>query len=321
MSQWARLCQEIKQLSQDSIHKIMFKSGFVNIIGNPNVGKSTLTNALMNDRLSIINSKPQTTRHRILGIITEKDYQIILSDSPGMIDNPAYKLQKKMNDFAFSSFEDADILLFVTDIYDKYSGDEHVIQNLKNLQSKKFLVVNKKDQDKDNKTEEVIDKWKEWVAFDQIFSISAMEKDGVDEIMKAIQESLPEGPQYYPEEQMTDKPERFFVSEMIRNNLLKFYKQEIPYSAEVVVDQFKHQESKNGPIINIRANIFVERPTQKSIIIGKGGVAIKQLGIASREDIESFFSERVHLELFVSVKENWRDSDNLLKNFGYGEGS
>jgi GTP-binding protein Era len=297
----------------------MFKSGFVNIIGKANVGKSTLINSLMNDRLSIINSKPQTTRHRILGIVTENDYQIILSDSPGMIDNPAYKLQKKMNDFAFSSFEDADIILFVTDIYDDYIGTENVVNLLQKTTSKKFLIVNKQDQDKEDKTNDIVIKWKQWIDFHEFFSISAIEKIGIDHIMEKIVSHLPEGPQYFPEDQMTDKPERFFVSEMIRNNLLKHYKQEIPYSAEVVVDQFKHQESKNGPIINIRANIFVERPTQKSIIIGKAGIAIKKLGISSREDIESFFNERVHLELFVSVKENWRDSDTLLKNFGYSE--
>ncbi len=295
----------------------MFKSGFVNIIGNPNVGKSTLTNALMNDRLSIINSKPQTTRHRILGIISEENYQIILSDSPGLIDSPAYKLQKKMNDFAFSSFEDADVLLFVTDVFEQYDGDEHVKNHLKKASCPKFLVVNKKDLDTENKTEEIINRWKSWVDFTDVFSISAMEKLGVDQILAKVIESFPEGPQYYPPDQLTDKPERFFASEMIRNNILKFYKQEIPYSSEVVIDQFKHQESKNGPIINIRANIYVERPTQKSIIIGQKGEAIKKLGIASRLDIESFFNERVHLELFVSVKENWRNSDGLLKNFGY----
>jgi GTPase len=297
-----------------------FKSGFVNIIGNPNVGKSTLTNALMNDRLSIINSKPQTTRHRILGIITDENYQIVLSDSPGIIDTPAYKLQKKMNDYAYSSFEDADVLLFVTDIYEEYTGEEHVINLLKKTNSPKFLIINKSDQDTEGtKTKPLSEKWKALVDFQKVFIISALEKKGIEEIMAAIIEHLPEGPQYYPADQMTDKPERFFVSEMIRNNLLKFYKQEIPYSAEVVIDQFKHQEARSGPIINIRANIYVERPTQKSIIIGKNGAAIKQLGIASREDIESFFNEKVHLELFVAVKENWRDSDGLLKNFGYLE--
>jgi GTPase len=297
----------------------MFKSGFVNIIGNPNVGKSTLTNALMNDRLSIINSKPQTTRHRILGIITEENYQIILSDSPGIIESPAYKLQKKMNDYAYSSFEDADVILFVTDIYEDYQGDEMVINHLKKITCPKYLIINKKDLDKEEKTQGIIDKWKQWVDFAEVFSISALEKSGMDDLINNIVEKLPEGPQYYPADQMTDKPERFFVCEMVRNNILKFYKQEIPYSAEVVVDQFKHQEARNGPIINIRAYIYVERPTQKSIIIGNKGEAIKKLGIASREDIESFFKERVHLELFVSVKENWRNSDGLLKNFGYTE--
>jgi GTPase len=295
----------------------MFRSGFVNIIGNPNVGKSTLTNALMKEKLSIINSKPQTTRHRILGIISEENYQIVLSDSPGMIENPAYELQKKMNDFSFGSFEDADLLLFVTDIFEEFEGDELPIKMLKQSTVPKFLILNKKDLDHDNKSEAIIEKWMGMCNFQKAFSISAMEKLGVDELMAAIVEVLPEGPQYYPPDQLTDKPERFFVSEFIRGNILSQYKQEIPYSSEVVVEEFKHGEAKVGPIINIRATIFVERPTQKSIIIGHKGEAIKKLGIASRIDIEAFFEQRVHLELYVAVKDNWRSSDYHLKSFGY----
>lgn len=295
------------------------KSGFVNIIGNPNVGKSTLSNALMNDKLSIVNSKPQTTRHRILGILSEDEYQIIISDSPGMIDQPSYTLQKKMNDFAYGSFEDADILLFVTDIYERYSGDEFVIQNLKKTDVPKFLVINKKDQDKDEtKIPMIIEQWNGWLKFDQIFMVSAMHREGIDELLKAIINTLPEGPEYYPKDQLTDKPERFFVSEFIRNGLLSLYKQEIPYSCEVVVEQFKHQEAKSGPIINIRAIIYVERPTQKSIIIGKNGESIKKLGTQARLELESFFNEKIFLDLHVVVKENWRNNDQLLKNFGYG---
>ncbi len=295
----------------------MYKSGFVNIIGNPNVGKSTLTNALMKEKLSIINSKPQTTRHRILGIISEENYQVILSDSPGIIDKPAYDLQKKMNDFAMGSFEDADVLLFVTDIYEKYDGDEKVILMMSNVKVPKFLIINKKDQDTEDKTTAIIAQWEGFLKFDKVFSISAMEKLGLDELMAAIVEALPEGPQYYPPDQLTDKPERFFVSEIIRGNILSQYKQEIPYSSEVVVEEFKHGEAKAGPIINIRASIYVERNTQKSIILGHKGEAIKKLGIASRTEIEAFFEQRVHLELYVAVKENWRSSDYFLKSFGY----
>ncbi len=296
---------------------MMFKSGFVNIIGNPNVGKSTLTNALMKEKLSIINSKPQTTRHRILGIISEENHQIILSDSPGMIEQPAYELQKKMNDFAVGSFEDADVLLFVTDLFESFTGEEKVIKMLNTSTVPKFLIVNKKDLDKEEKTADIISKWQEWVKFDQTFSISAMEKEGIDELMAAIVESLPEGPQYYPPDQLTDKPERFFVSEIIRGNILSQFKQEIPYSCEVVVEEFKHGEAKAGPIINIRANIYVERNTQKSILLGHKGEAIKKLGIASRLELEAFFEQRVHLELYIAVKENWRSSDHFLKTFGY----
>jgi GTPase len=297
----------------------MFKSGFVNIIGNPNVGKSTLTNALMKEKLSVINSKPQTTRHRILGIISEENHQIILSDSPGLIEQPAYELQKKMNDFAVGSFEDADVILFVTDIFETYSGEEKVIKMLNTSAVPKFLIVNKKDLDKDNKTPDIISKWEEWVKFDQSFSLSAMEKSGLDALMAAIVESLPEGPQYYPPDQLTDKPERFFVSEIIRGNILSQFKQEIPYSCEVVVEEFKHGEARVGPIINIRANIYVERNTQKSIMLGHKGEAIKKLGTASRLELEVFFEQRVHLELYIAVKENWRSSDHFLKTFGYSQ--
>ncbi|MBK8700364.1 MAG: GTPase Era [Saprospiraceae bacterium] len=293
------------------------RSGFVNIIGHANVGKSTLCNSLMKDRLSIVNAKPQTTRHRILGIISDEHYQVILSDSPGMIHTPSYELQKKMNDYAFSSFEDADVMLFVTDIYDEYSGTEKVIQLLHQAEVPKFLVMNKKDMDTGDKADSLVQVWKSRINFDKIFVISAKTGEGMEGMMEAIVEALPEGPVYYPKDQWTDKPERFFVSEIIRGNIMSQYKQEIPYSCEVVVEHFKHMESMSGPMIHIRANIYVDRKTQKSIIIGEKGSSIKKLGISSRVEMESFFGEKIHLELFVVVKENWRNSDQNLKSFGY----
>ena len=295
----------------------MHKSGFVNIIGNPNVGKSTLMNALMEDRLSIITSKPQTTRHRILGILSEDDYQIVFSDSPGMIDTPAYALQEKMNSFAYSSFEDADVMLFVIDLFESYNGNERVIALLQHSKVPKVLIINKVDLDKDAKVEDIKAKWQQIIDFDHILSNSALTNQGVDELRSLIIKLLPEGPVYFPKDQLTDKPERFFVSEIIREHILQLYKQEIPYSCEVLVDSFKEETAKAGPIIRIRANIYVDRKTQKAIIIGKGGSAIKKLGIAARQGIEQFFNTQVFLELYVSVKEGWRDKDRELRNFGY----
>lgn len=295
----------------------MHKSGFVNIIGTPNVGKSTLMNALMEDKLSIITSKPQTTRHRILGIMSDDDYQVIFSDSPGMINDPAYELQNKMNRFAYSSFEDADVLLFVIDLFEDYEGDEKVIHLLKQAEAPKLLIINKIDLAKEGQVKELIKKWEAIVDFDRVLPVSALENEGVDGLKSMILEMLPEGPVYYPKDQITDKPERFFVSEIIREKILEKYKQEIPYSCEVLVESFKETTARSGPIIDIRAIIYVDRKTQKSIIIGKGGKAIKSLGISSRQDIEKFFNTKVFLELYVSVKEGWRSKDRELRNFGY----
>ena len=295
----------------------MHKSGFVNIIGTPNVGKSTLMNALMEDRLSIITSKPQTTRHRILGIMSEDDYQIVFSDSPGLIDDPAYELQNKMNKFAYSSLEDADVILFVIDLFESYEGDEIIIESLKKASVPVLLVINKIDLQKEDEVQQLIEKWKNIIDFKEIIPISALNNEGVKFLKDTIVDLLPEGPAYFPKDQLTDKPERFFVSEMIREGILEQYKQEIPYSCEVLVEEFKEESSKSGPIIRIRGVIYVDRKSQKSILIGKGGKAIKKLGIKSRQSIEKFFNTKVFLELYVSVKEGWRDKDRELKNFGY----
>ncbi|MBK9257376.1 MAG: GTPase Era [Saprospiraceae bacterium] len=293
------------------------KSGFVNIVGNPNVGKSTLLNALVGEKMSIITSKPQTTRHRILGLVSSDDYQIVFSDTPGIIDEPGYGMQKSMNKFAWSSFEDADILLFMTDIYDKYTGEEPVIKALQQAEVPKYLIINKQDLDKDEKSAAIKDKWKEFVDFDQVWEISAMQKTNTDGLLAAILVDLPEGPEYYPKDELSDKNERFFVTEIIREKLLLQFKQEVPYSCEVVVSSFKEEDKRGEPILMIYADIYVDRKSQKPIIIGKNGESIKKLGIAARADIEAFFEKHVYLDLNVKVKENWRNDERMLKMFGY----
>ncbi len=295
------------------------KSGFVNIIGNPNVGKSTLMNALVGEKMSIVTSKPQTTRHRIFGILNEDDYQIVFSDTPGIIEKPIYGMQSSMNKFAFSSFEDADILLFVTDIYEKYTGEEPIIKALINTEVPKYLIINKTDQDKDNVADDVAKKWEELVTFNEIFFISAEQKINTDTLLTKILSDLPEAPAYYPKDELSDKPERFFVSEMIRENILSQYKQEVPYSCEVVVTRFKEEEKNGAPLLMIWADIYVDRKSQKPIIIGKGGEAIKKLGIASRLEIEAFFGKHTFLDLNVKIRENWRNDERMLKHFGYEE--
>lgn len=296
-----------------SVHQ----SGFVNIIGNPNVGKSTLMNVLVGEKMSIITSKPQTTRHRIFGIRSEDDYQIVFSDTPGIIQDPAYGMQNAMNKFAFSSFEDADILLFMTDIYEQYTGDEPIIKSLINAEVPKYLIINKIDMDKDGKADAVAQTWESRLKFDELFFISAEHKTNTDTLFETILKALPQGPPYYPKDELSDKPERFFVSEIIREKILTQYKQEIPYSCEVIVSRFKEEEKNGAPLLMIYADIYVDRKSQKPIIIGKGGEAIKKLGIASRISIEAFFDKHIYLDLNVKIKENWRNDDKILKHFGY----
>ena len=295
------------------------KSGFVNIIGNPNVGKSTLMNALVGEKMSIVTSKPQTTRHRIFGILNEDDYQIVFSDTPGIIEKPIYGMQSSMNKFAFSSFEDADILLFVTDIYEKYTGDEPIVNALKNTDVPKYLIINKTDLDKENTADDVAKFWEDIITFNEVFFISAEQKINTDTLLTKILSDLPEAPAYYPKDELSDKPERFFVSEMIRENILSQYKQEVPYSCEVVVTRFKEEEKNGAPLLMIWADIYVDRKSQKPIIIGKGGEAIKKLGIASRLEIEAFFGKHTFLDLNVKIRENWRNDERMLKHFGYEE--
>ena len=293
------------------------KSGFVNIIGHPNVGKSTLMNALVGERMCIINNKPQTTRHRIIGIVSDENYQIVFSDTPGLIDSPSYQMQSSMNSYALSAFEDADIMLVVIDTHDNQEFDERIIEKIRKLKTPTFLILNKTDLVSETETTIVKEEWKKEVVFNKTFEISALKKIGTEILLNNIIEQLPPGEAYYPKDQLTDRPERFFVSEIIREKILELYHQEIPYSTEVIIDSFKEKESKSGPIIHIYANIYVARKTQKSIIIGKAGASIKKLGIESRKSIESFLDSRVHLELYVKVKENWRNDERQLKHFGY----
>ena len=296
----------------------MHKSGFVNIIGRPNVGKSTLMNALVGERMSIITHKPQTTRHRIIGIVSEEDYQIVFSDTPGIIQDHYYRMQEAMNSFVKSTFEDADIMLFVTEVNEKYADDDPIIDRLKKIDIPLFLVINKTDLAKPDETLTLIKEWNDRIAFAETIPISALRNNNIDTLLNTILNYLPEGPEYYPKDQLTDKPERFFVSEIIREKILLLYKQEIPYSCEVVVTEFKEEQTTRGEdMVRIFANIFVARKTQKSILIGKNGSAIKKLGTEARKDIETFFSKKVFLELFVKVKANWRDDESWLKRFGY----
>ena len=296
----------------------MHKAGFVNIIGRPNVGKSTLLNALIGEKLSIITHKPQTTRHRILAIINEEDYQIVFSDTPGIIEDPGYKMQNAMNRSAYSTLEDADVLLFMTEIVDHPSIDPKLAKQISGLDVPVFLILNKIDLVNDiEECKEHIEAWSQLIDFNKVFMISALKEQNTSELLEEITSSLPASPPYYPKDQFTDRSERFFVSEIIREKILLLYHQEIPYSCEIIVESFKEKESKKGPIIHISANIIVSRKTQKSIIIGKKGSAIKQLGTEARKDIEAFLESPVFLELHVKVKEKWRDDERYLKSYGY----
>ncbi len=296
----------------------MHHSGFVNIIGRPNVGKSTLMNALVGERMSIITNKPQTTRHRIIGLVSGENYQAVFSDTPGVIDDPAYRMQESMNQFALSTFEDADIMLFVTEPGEHYPEDDPIVERLQNVKAPLFLLINKIDTVEEGRVLALIKLWNERVKFTETFPISALQKINTERLMTFIIKYLPEGPAYYPKDQLTDRPERFFVSEIIREKILLLYQQEIPYSCEVIVTAFKDGETTKGePLVRISAEVYVARKTQKSILIGKGGSAIKKLGMEARKSIEEWLERKVFLELHVKVKDNWRDDERSLKHFGY----
>ena len=292
----------------------MHKSGFVNIIGNPNVGKSTLMNALVGERLSIITSKAQTTRHRILGIVNDENHQIVFSDTPGVLE-PAYKMHQSMMTFVKSALSDADVILFMVEVKENRFRDADILNSLKKTDTPILLLINKIDEVDQQFLEEKVAFWKNQIPKAEIYPLSALHKFNIENIFERIKELLPEGEPYYDKDALTDKPEKFFVSEIIREKILMNYQKEIPYSCEVEVEEYKEFEK----IVKIRANIIVARESQKGIIIGHQGKELKKIGTEARKDIETFVQNKVFLELYVKVSKDWRDNDNQLKRFGYNQ--
>ncbi|MDP5158397.1 MAG: GTPase Era [Flaviramulus sp.] len=288
------------------------KAGFVNIIGNPNVGKSTLMNAFVGEKLSIITSKAQTTRHRILGIVNGDDFQVVLSDTPGII-KPAYELQESMMGFVKSAFEDADVLIYMVEIGEQELKDETFFNKITNSKIPVLLLLNKIDKSDQEQLETQVQLWASKVPNAEIIPISALEGFQVKNVFDRIIELLPDSPPFYPKDQLTDKPERFFINETIREKILIHYKKEIPYAVEVDTEEFFEEEN----IIRVRSVIMVERETQKGIIIGHKGTALKRVGVEARKDLEKFFGKQIHIELYVKVNKNWRSNQNQLKRFGY----
>ena len=290
------------------------RSGFVNIVGNPNVGKSTLMNALVGERLSIITQKAQTTRHRIMGIVNGDDFQIVYSDTPGVL-KPSYKLQEQMLEFSRSALVDADVLLYVTDVQDTADRNADFLEKVKRISqggTKVFLIINKIDLTTQETLEGLVAFWQKTLPEAMVFPLSAKERFGVTQLFDAIKNALPVGPPFFAKDQLTDKPARFFVDEIIREKILLNYDKEIPYSVEVEVEQFKEEER----LIRIMAVIYVERESQKGIIIGRQGQALKRVGAQARKDIEAFFGKQVYLELFVKVDKDWRSSQSRLRHYG-----
>lgn len=290
----------------------MHKSGFVNIVGNPNVGKSTLMNLLVGEKISIITSKAQTTRHRILGIVNTEDYQIVYSDTPGVL-RPNYKLQESMLNFSESALGDADVLLYMTDVVESPDKNADFIKKVQKVDSPVLLLINKIDKTNQADLIKLVESWKQVLPKAEIIPLSALSKFNIDSIKKRILELLPESPPYFEKDALTDRPARFFVTEIIREKILLYYQKEVPYAVEVVVEEFKEE----ADIINIRVLIIVERDTQKGIIIGNKGAALKKVGTMARKDIERFFEKKIFLQMFVKVEKDWRDRDNILRNYGY----
>jgi len=304
------LCNE-QMVNEQMVHK----SGFVNIVGNPNVGKSTLMNALVGERLSIITSKAQTTRHRILGIVNGEDFQMVYSDTPGVL-SPNYRLQEKMLEFSRSALVDADVLLYVTEPQDTIDRNADFVEKVKKMAAsgtRVFLIINKIDLTTQETLENLVAFWHTQLPEAEIFPISAQERFGVAQLFDAIKDALPAGPPFFPKDQLTDKSERFFVNEIIREKILLNYDKEIPYSVEVEVESFHEEED----IIRISAVIYCERDSQKGILIGKAGSALKRVGSMARKDIEEFFQKPVYLQLFVKVDRDWRSNTGRLKHYGY----
>lgn len=295
-----------------------FRSGFVNIIGKPNVGKSTLMNALVGERMSIISHKPQTTRHRLIGILTGDDFQIVFSDTPGYVKKPSYRMHEAMNRFVEGTVEDADLMLFVADLTDDLDPDNPVLEVLKKVECPLMLVLNKTDLVNPQRMDDAGNWWRNRIKFTDSISISALKSEGTAELLERIRTYLPEAPSYYPADQLTDRPERFFMSEIIREKIFILYDDEIPYSCEVGIESFKETQTNAGvPLARIQAVIYVMRESQKPILIGKNGSALKKLGEKARADMEAFLQTKVFLETTVKVRDNWRDNDSALQRFGY----
>lgn len=288
------------------------KAGFVNIVGNPNVGKSTLMNLLVGERISIATFKAQTTRHRIMGILNTEDMQICFSDTPGVL-KPNYKLQESMLNFSESALQDADVLLYVTDMVETPDKNSDFLEKVSKMDVPVLLLINKIDVSNQQDLTEKVEAWHEVLPKAEIIPVSALRKFNVDVVLKRIKDLLPDSPPYFGKDQWTDKPARFFVTEIIREKILLYYDKEIPYSVEVVVEQFKEENKK----IHINAVIYVERDSQKGIIIGHKGVALKKVSTEARKSLEKFFGKTIFLETFVKVDKDWRSSDKELKNFGY----
>lgn len=290
----------------------MHKAGFVNIVGNPNVGKSTLMNQLVGERISIATFKAQTTRHRIMGIVNTDDMQIVFSDTPGVL-KPNYKMQEMMLAFSESALADADILLYVTDVIENPEKNMDFLDKVKKMSIPVLLLINKIDESDQTKLGDIVEKWHALLPNAEILPISAKNKFGTDMLLKRIKELLPESPAFFDKDQLTDKPARFFVSEIIREKILLYYSKEIPYSVEVRVERFKEEDDR----IHINAVIYVERDSQKGIIIGHQGVALKKVNMESRKSLEKFFNKKIFLETFVKVDKDWRSSQKELDAFGY----
>lgn len=293
---------------QDTMHK----AGFVNIVGNPNVGKSTLMNQLVGERISIATFKAQTTRHRIMGIVNTDEAQIVFSDTPGVL-KPNYKMQEMMLAFSESALADADILLYVTDVHEQPDKNKDFLHKVGQMDTPVILLINKIDQSDQRNLAQLVERWHKLLPKAEILPLSALNKFGIEPLMRRIMELLPESPAYFDKDQLTDKPARFFVSEIIREKILRYYDKEIPYAVEVAVEQFKEEDK----IIRIAAVIYVERDSQKGIIIGHQGQALKKVSTEARRSLEHFFGKKVFLQTYVKVDKDWRNSDRELENFGY----
>ncbi len=306
------ISSSIQFIFNTNFYILKHKSAFVNIIGNPNVGKSTLMNEFVGEKLSIITSKSQTTRHNIKGIVNDENYQLVFSDTPGVL-KPKYKLQESMLEASETALIDADIIIYVTDVFEKQDKNKDFLKKVKKAKVPVLLIINKIDLSNQDEILKIIENRKKQLPDAEIFPASALNKFNTKEIFKRVLELAPEGPPYFPKDQLTDRTERFFVSEIIREKILLRYKKEVPYSVEVEVEEFKETDE----LIKIRSIIYVERKSQKGIIIGHQGKALKHVGIEARKDIEKFFGKKIFLELRVKVAENWRTDNNKLKRFGY----